>query len=301
MEPMSGESFRFIHASDFHLETPLGEMDVLPPHLRDTLALAPRRAATAVFEAALVENIDFLVLSGDLLNPASAGPFGISLLLQYFDALSEMDTPVFWAAGSADDPQKWPEAAPLPDNVTLFPKGRVSSVPMVRSGQTICNVVGRSSDGRSQLHIPSFRIDPTDHFTIGVGYGEATPEALSEARFDYWALGGRHQRCHLEGGGTAGAGYSGSPQARRHEEAGPHGYTIVDIDSDQNARIHDVDCDAVRYETIKLSGAEIAAADDIRQLMANRIARLRHDNGNRALLLRWEISAGDAESISAVG
>ena len=71
---MPGESFRFIQASDFHLETPLGDLDLLPPHLRDVMADAPRRAAVAVFEAALVDNIDFLVLCGDLISPHSAGP-----------------------------------------------------------------------------------------------------------------------------------------------------------------------------------------------------------------------------------
>ena len=32
---MPSESFRFIHASDFHLERPLGDLDLLPAHLRD--------------------------------------------------------------------------------------------------------------------------------------------------------------------------------------------------------------------------------------------------------------------------
>ena len=75
---MPGESFRFIHASDFHLESPLGDLDTIPSHLRDAMADAPRRAVKAVFDAALVDNIDFVVLSGDLLNPQTAGPHGMS-------------------------------------------------------------------------------------------------------------------------------------------------------------------------------------------------------------------------------
>ena len=101
---MAGESFRFIHASDFHLETPLGDLDTLPTQLREAIATAPMKAAQAVFEAALVENIDFVVLSGDLLNPVTAGPRGMSLLLNYFDKLHAKKTPVFWAASGADDP-----------------------------------------------------------------------------------------------------------------------------------------------------------------------------------------------------
>ncbi len=86
---MAGESFRFIHASDFHLETPLGDLDAYPPALREQMATAPMKAAQAVLDAALVENIDFLVLAGDLLNPATAGPRGMSLLLNYFEKLHQ--------------------------------------------------------------------------------------------------------------------------------------------------------------------------------------------------------------------
>ena len=84
---MSGESFRFIHASDFHLETPLGDLDELPPPLRESMASAPHDAVKAVFEAALSDQIDFLVLSGDLINPQAAGPYGMNLLLEQFEKL----------------------------------------------------------------------------------------------------------------------------------------------------------------------------------------------------------------------
>ncbi|MEL6110468.1 MAG: metallophosphoesterase, partial [Planctomycetota bacterium] len=119
---MPGESFRFIHASDFHLERPLGDLDELPPPLRDSLALAPQNAVTAVFDAALADNIDFLVLTGDLLHPQGAGPYGMNLLMEQFDKLHDAKKPVYWAAGTVDDPDKWPEACAMPPNVTLFPK-----------------------------------------------------------------------------------------------------------------------------------------------------------------------------------
>ena len=137
---MPGESFRFIHASDFHLENPLGDLDSLPSHLREAMAGAPRVAVKAVFEAALVDNIDFLVLSGDLISPQAAGPHGMALLLDYFEQLHTKNTPVFWAAGLVDDPQKWPEAVPLPPNVTLFPKNRAIAVPVQRAGRTIARL-----------------------------------------------------------------------------------------------------------------------------------------------------------------
>ena len=298
---MPGESFRFIHASDFHLETPLGDLDVLPPHLREAMADAPRKAAQAVLDAALADNIDFLVLSGDLLNPQAAGPHGMSLLLDYFDRLHAKKKPVFWTAGIADDPQKWPEAVPLPPNVTLFPKNRAIAVPVERGGRTICMVIGRSSDGRSVLHVPSYRTDPTDEFTVAVGYGASSADALAEGRFDYWALGGQHDREVIDGGAEGGAVYCGSPQGRTREETGAHGYSVIDVDADQAVRIHAMETDSFRYCSVQVDGAEIAAVGGIRNLMGERLIRLQHESGGRHLLVSWDISLSDGDTLHSVG
>ncbi|WP_153555288.1 metallophosphoesterase family protein [Roseimaritima sediminicola] len=298
---MTGESFRFLHASDFHLERPLGDLDELPSHLQEALAEAPWRAAESVFEAALLENVDFVVLAGDLLHPTLAGPRGIALLVEQFEKLDEQQIPVFWAAGEVDDPQKWPEAIALPENVTLFPRDRTEAVPVVRSGQTICTVVGRSSEGRSNIHVPSYRVDPSDEFTVAVAVGGAMPDALAEGRFDYWALGGRHQREELDQAAAVGAVYCGSPQGRSLREPGAHGYALVDVDSDGNGRVYHHDCDSFRYCNVKLDASELAGASDLRSVLSGRLARLQHEHGDRHLLIGWDLSLAGGEALQAVG
>ncbi|EMI55791.1 metallophosphoesterase family protein [Rhodopirellula sallentina] len=298
---MPGESFRFIHASDFHLETPLGDLDQLPPNLREALATAPRTAAAAVFEAALAENIDFLVLSGDLLHPVAAGPHGMSLLLDNFEKLHAAGTPVYWAAGIADDPKQWPEAVPLPPNVTLFPRDKPLSVPYERAGRVVCTIVGRSSEGRSSLHVPGFQTEPTDEFTVGVGYGAADANALASGRMDYWALGGAHNYTEIEDGAPAGAIQPGSPQGRGLDEAGPHGYCVVDVDAEQTARIHRVETDQFRYCHETIDAQEIRTVGSLRNLLGQKIAALANDNGGRHLLIAWDVALNDPELISSVG
>ncbi len=298
---MPGESFRFIHASDFHLEQPLGDLDSLPSQLREAMANAPWKASQAVFDAAITGNVDFVCLCGDLLSPLAAGPHGMSMLLDNFEKLHTKKIPVFWAAGAVDDPQKWPEAAPLPPNVTLFPKKTVTTVAVERAGRTICQVVGRSSEGRSALHVPSYRIDPSDEFTVALGYGTAEPAALAEARFDYWALGGEHNRRTLDGGASAGAVYCGSPQGRSLAESGAHGYTLVDVDADATTRMHSVECDTFRYCSVEIDAAEIAAVGNIRNLLGERIVRLQHEHGGRHLIIGWDISIGGGDTIHSVG
>ncbi|TWT74974.1 metallophosphoesterase family protein [Allorhodopirellula solitaria] len=298
---MSGESFRFIHASDFHLETPLGDLDALPPNLHDALATAPRDAAEAIFEAALATNIDFLVLSGDLLHPVAAGPHGMSLLLDNFEKLHAAKKPVYWAAGVADDPKHWPEAVPLPPNVTLFPRDKPLSITYERAGRTICTLVGRSSEGRSSLHVPGFQTETIDDFTIGVGYGASDANALSAGRMDYWALGGAHNYREIEGGAPAGAVQPGSPQGRGLDESGPHGYCVVDVDAEQTARVHRVESDCFRYCHETIDADEIRSVGSLRNLLGQKISTLANENGGRHLLIAWDVNLTDPEMIASIG
>ncbi len=295
------ESFRFIHASDFHLERPLGDLDELPKHLRESIAAAPWKAATAVLEAALIENVDFVLLCGDLLSPSLAGPRGMSLLIEAFDALAERNIQVFWAAGNVDAAQYWPESISLPSNVTQLPKGRAVQHPVIRNGETIAMIVGRSGEGSGPLHVPSYRVDPSDIFTIGVGYGTAEAGSLAETRFDYWALGGLHARKELEAGAAQGAVYCGSPQGRSLAEPGAHGFHLVDIDADGAARLHVVDVDTFRYCPIVIDAGELLRGGNLRQTMSSRISRLLNENGNRHLLLGWELQPTSAESLEMIG
>ena len=73
---MSNLPFRFVHASDFHLELPpLGVAEV-PDHLRELFIESAYWAAERVFETVLAEEAELLVLSGDILHPQHTGPRG---------------------------------------------------------------------------------------------------------------------------------------------------------------------------------------------------------------------------------
>ena len=298
---MPGESFRFIHASDFHLDTPLGDLDELPPPLREQMATAPHSAVNAVFEAALSSSIDFLVLTGDLLSPQTAGPYGMNLLLRQFEKLAEADKAVYWATGLADAQGNWPEACAMPANVTIFGRDEPTPINVVRGGRTICRIVGRASDGRSSLHVPAFECDPSDELTIGVGYGEATIEMLAEARFDLWCLGGKHNRLELDADGELLALYCGSPQGRSLHESGAHGYSVIDVDAEGNVRSSDVDIDLFRYARVSLDAADIARVGSIENLLGEKIVRLQHEAGGRHLIIGWDIAADNEESLAALG
>ena len=297
---MNGESFRFIHASDFHLERPLGDLDNIPKHLREPMAGAAWKAATTVFETAIVASVDFVLLSGDLTHPLTAGPRGIAMLMEQFELLHEHGIQVFWSTGVSDDIAAMGDVLGLPPNVTVFPKDRAEQAYVRRSGDTIAVVVGRSSDGRSGLHVPSFRHDPTDLFTVALGYGNSEASTLADSSFDYWALGGQHNRRTLDGVASVGAAFCGSPQGRSLTESGAHGFHLVDIDADGTSRVHFVESDSFRYIQVELGPSDIGHTSDLKGVLSQRMSRLLHENGDRHLLIGWRIQLS-AETPMGVG
>ena len=300
-EPVSGESFRFLHASDFHLENPLADLDDCPEHLTDLVVQAPRNAFELMVEAAIEEQVDFVILSGDLINPETAGPYGISLLLGGFERLKEAGKQVFWSGGLSDVSARWPDSIDLPDNVTVFSPTQTQVVSVQRAGRWICRVIGRSCSGDPVVRTQDYQVESSELFTIGVGYGEVTSETLTENRFNYWALGGLHQRRVFEQGNDCIAVYPGTPQGRSLSETGQHGFDVVDVDVNQKIRVQNQSADEFRYCRVTFNEQELAAVGCIENLIGERIYRLQGEHGSRHLLIAWEYEVEDARAMSELG
>ncbi|MCE3014840.1 MAG: exonuclease SbcCD subunit D [Pirellula sp.] len=296
---MGKESIRFIHAGDFHLERPMQDLLDLPEHLKQQLVDAPWKSAEAIFEMAIVENVDFVLLSGDLLNPVSCGAAGPAFLLEHFEKLQQNKIPVYWAAGTVDDPDRWPEAVALPSNVHLFSKKQVEPIVYRRNGVPLATILGRSNDGRESVRSAEFSMDEDDTYVIAIAHGNAERESLVSQRIDYWALGGSHQRQTLHGEAPH-MRVCGTPQGRSFTEEGAHGCWIVEVDGNHDAQIVSNDVDQFRYVTQTLDAEDLALGRDVRQLMTKRISKLQSENGTRHMIVQWRIEM-DLEHASMVG
>lgn len=296
---MAKESFRFIHASDFHLERPLQDIFDLPDHMRQILVEAPWKAAEAVFEHAVLENVDFVLLSGDLLNLAAAGAQGAAFLLDQFEILRQRGIQVYWAGGSVDDPERWPESVALPDNVHVFSRNGVESFIFRRNQSQLATILGRSSDGSETVRAAEFAHEQDENYVVAVVYGKADSDTLRSENIDYWALGGRHQAQILQTEEPI-IRYCGSPQARELKEEGAHGFVLVDVDAQRCVQVHAIDSDTVRYSEQDIDAEDVALGRDVRQLLSKRIARLQSEASGRHLLVKWRVHI-DLENADLVG
>jgi DNA repair protein SbcD/Mre11 len=290
---MSTWPFRFIHAGDFHLEQPLMGVAEVPDHLRDLFLDAPQTAARQVFDAALVEDVQFVVLSGDILQPAGVGPRGALFLAEQFGRLAARGIDVYWVGGTVDPPEAWPAAVRLPENVHVFPRGRIEKVVVQRDGQPLAQLLGACRDSQQPLRPTDFATDSTDLYTIGVVHGDVDAAVLQSPAIHYWAIGGRHDRGTLQSGPHV-VHYCGSPQGRRPEESGIHGCTLVQVDQQNGARTSLIPADAARWLSERILIDETTLREDLETRLRERIHTLIEASPTVGLLVSWTIAGHGA-------
>lgn len=285
---MTQPALRLVHASDLHLELPLYGLAEIPDHLRELLIEAPYHAAEQVFETALAENADAVLLAGDVLNVDRAGPPAIVLLLDQFARLGDRGIPIYWAGGAVDVPDLWPRSVPLPENVHVFPIGRVETLDLVRMGDTLARVQGTSCREGGEVEARGFHRDAHGLFTIGVAYGTDDSPGHEGDRVHYMALGGRHQHQTVdEEPGIA--HYSGTPQGRGPSETGPHGCTVVTVDETRRAKTRFVATDTIRWTEQSLEVTASTRQEQLYERMVDRLEKLQAKNPGVDHLVKWSI------------
>jgi DNA repair protein SbcD/Mre11 len=288
---MSNWPFRFVQASDFHLEQPLSGVADVPEHLSELFLEAPYTAAERVFDTALTEQAAFLILSGDILHPLYAGPRGAMFLCEQFARLAQREIAVYWAGGMVDPPDQWPTSIALPGNVHVFPRSRVDEFVHEHDGTPIARLLGISADKQRLVRAGDFHPDSSGLPTIAIAYGSADPAALQARDIHYWALGGRHDRATPANMPHA-IHYCGSPQGRRPEESGVHGCTLVQVDEKQQFRTSLIPTDAVRWLGERILVDKETIQTDLETRFRERIHSLRESAPNSHLLITWTIAGG---------
>ena len=290
---MSTRPFRFIHASDFHLEQPLMGVAEVPDHLRELFLDAPFRATAKLFEAVTVEDAQFVILSGDLLHPLAAGPRGTLFLLDHFRRLAERGIGVYWAGGAVDAPDTWPAALMLPQNVHVFPQGRVEELTIQCDGEPLAHLAGTSRDRQRPLRPADFAADPAGLYSIAAAHGDVDAAALQARGIHYWALGGRHDRSTLQGGPQT-VHYCGSPQGRRPDESGVHGCTLVQVDAADQTRTSLIATDAGRWMSERITIDETTSREELEMRLRDRLHALVEASPAMDLLLSWTVAGHGA-------
>ncbi len=287
---MSTWPLRLVHASDLHLEQPPYGLADVPDHLREMLLEAPYQAARRVFDTVVAEEVDFLLLAGDVVNPRMAGPRAITFLADQFDRLSEAGIAVYWAGGRADLPQAIRAANQWPTNVHIFSSTSVDEFLHERDGQPVASIVGRSRGRSKKIPIAQLRPERQDLVPVGVAYGSLTRADPEQQHVAYLAVGGRHAHHSSTGTSQRVACHSGSPQGRCPQETGPHGCTLVEINGTGQPQTQFISTDVLRWSTLSAVVDSKTSLEMLEQQLTECIEKLTAESEEHHQFVSWNVS-----------
>jgi len=282
------DAIKFIHAADFHLDQPIRGLTELPAHLKTTLANAPYDAAGKVFDLAIAERVDFVLLTGDLFDIESGSARAYAFLLSEFQRLAEKNIYIYWCGGEFDFPDRWPSSVALPDNVITFSSSVIDEIEHRRDGQRICAIYASGYDSK-RTSLGDFDGSESDTFNIAMTYGEFEAANLTGDNIHYWALGGKHKSTTYQKPETVGV-YPGTPQGRRPKETGAHGFKICRVDSKGKLRVQTVECDSVRFIPQKVAISENVGMKSLKDSLTEWGMKLMSDSPDQLVLTRWHLT-----------
>ena len=294
---MSTAPFRFLHAADLHLDRAMVGIAEVPEHLRDAWIDAPYGAAERVFDTAIVEQVNFVVLSGDVVNVSRANPRAMAFLLGQFERLAESGVSVYWGEGRIDRLAAWPDEVPLPDGVHLLDRRDTREHVACRENQPVAAIVGRAAVARRRGSGES-RGSGDSLPAVATVHGRIRVSRVGEYGVDYWALGGSHTHRQLSGPPAA-AVYAGTCQGRSVREHGPRGCVLVEFASRDDVRTQFIPTDAVRWHVEQLELPPGETFDSMREAIRARMLELAVESAGRPLLVQWQLREADAAPVAS--
>ena len=278
--------FRFIHAADPHLDSPLRGLEAHEGAPVALLRGATRKAFENLVNLAIDEAVDFVVIAGDLYDgdwkDYSTGLFFRGQMVR----LEAKRIPVYLIAGNHDAASVVSKKLTLPENVHVF---------STRTAETM-EVPGLAAviHGRGFPHraVPeNLAVDyPTavpGKFNLGLlhtsltgrpdhdTYAPCSEQDLRNKGYAYWALGHIHQPEVISE--DPWIVFAGNCQGRHARETGPRGCRLVTVkDSLEVASAEWRDLDVVRWQAVEvpLAGVEneAGAIKGIREALAGAVA-----------------------------
>lgn len=241
---MSG-MIKFLHCADLHLDSPFKGLSSLPEGMLKRLFESTFLSFSRLVDIAIHEEVDFVIIAGDLYDSGQRSLKAQSFLKNYFEKLESNNIEVYISHGNHDPLDGQWVALEWPKNVHFFQGSRIQSFYYEREGNRIACLHGFSyetsavTDNRT-IHFPEKR---DDLYHIGILHGQAdgysghsryAPFLLSELLkkgYDYWALGHIHKKMDLHD--EPPVRYSGNIQGRHSGETGEKGGYIVTLNGNE--------------------------------------------------------------------
>ncbi|MFD0962195.1 metallophosphoesterase family protein [Paenibacillus chungangensis] len=295
--------FRFLHAADIHLDSPFRGLSKAPAAVREALQESTFAALRALTELAIREEVDFVVVAGDLYDEADSSLRAQLALAREWSKLHEHGIAVYAIHGNHDHMSGQRAKLKLPESVHIFGPEAMSSKPAYRrSGELAAYIYGQSYGKRTVTDniASSYRPSAEAPFHIALlhanvggdpshdAYAPCTLRELTAAGFHYWALGHIHTRAILHQ--YPHVVYPGNVQGRHPRETGARGCYIVDVCRTDDVQLSFRPLDAVRWIQGTVSIAGIPSESELLEKLLEVSYELASREEGRPVMMRLKLT-----------
>ena len=247
-------SFRFLHAADLHLDSPLRGLGADAPAAR--IRRATRDALDNLVDLAIAEAVDFVVVAGDLYDGDWPDFRTGQALVAAFGRLTRAGIRVVAIRGNHDAESVLTRSLRLPDGATLLRADRPDTVEWPEFAVVLHGQSFETRDVQSNL-AQSYPSPTANRFNIGLlhtaatgrpghaAYAPCTVEQLAAHGYDYWALGHIHTREEVLR--DPWIVFPGNLQGRHVNESGAKGASLVTVHHGRVAGVEHRALDVVRW------------------------------------------------------
>ncbi len=286
---------KFIHAADIHLDSALRGLERYEGAPVEEIRSATRRAFDNLVQLAIDEQVDFVLLAGDLYD-GDWRDYNTGLyFVRQMQRLHAGSIPVFIVAGNHDAASQITKSLRLPDNVTLFSTRKPETVILDDLGVAI-HGQGFSTRAVTEDLSQGYPQGDAQLFNIGLlhtsldgkpghePYAPCTIDGLRSRGYDYWALGHVHKREVISE--DPWIVFPGNVQGRHIRETGPKGCTLVSVDNGVVGSVEHVDLDVMRWARCEVDVSTNDSMDDLYEDVRMRLQQIVDEADGRPVAVR---------------
>lgn len=294
--------YRFVHTADIHLDSPLRSLALRDAELAELIGNATRRAFVRIVDLCLDEQVDALMIAGDLYDGDQTSMKTARFLAEQLRRLHEAGIRVFIIRGNHDAIARITKELVLPESVKLF-SGRAEAVEVDRAHGGFPIVIHGLSF--AQPHAPESLLGkyrPVVDGAVNIGmlhtslggapghdlYAPCSLAELQATGFDYWALGHVHKRSVVEERGAV--VMPGMPQGRDINEAGAKSVTLVAIDDDRSVHIEQRYTSIAQFERVAVDATGLEDWRDLVVAVTRALEKERDAVRSEHLVARLQVT-----------
>lgn len=294
---------KFVHAADIHLDSPLRGLERYEGAPVEEIRGATRQALENLIQLCLSEEVDFLLIAGDVYDgdwkDYNTGLFLISQLARLtrqgirvalvrgnHDAASQLTRNLRFPEGVFDLSTHRPETRVFEDlGVAIHGRG----YPRRDMNEDLTLTYPDPLAGLFNIGLLHTAVDGRQGHDL---YAPCSLAGLISRGYQYWALGHVHQRevlCR-----DPWILFSGNLQGRHIRETGPKGATLVTVEDGRVAAVEHRALDVVRWVLCEVDATEAGSGLEVVDRVAETLAGEAQAADGRVLAARIRVTGTSA-------